>query len=667
MHESLKTLCYIKIPIWIFDVDKQRIHWANDAGLAYWNADSLEALQQRDMSSDMSSSVYNRLLQYQQDCATNQKSYIEQWTVYPNGVPQTADVAFSPYTLPDGRAALLIHLLHERKNVDSNTLHSIQALMHTSAMISLYDEEYQLVYANPASRAVAIKDSWSFIEHFVNHRDIQQIETDLKIGGTCEIESEIETINGKVWHALNIQLSTNAATGGRSILVSAIDVTTRRKAQLEAIAMSYTDSLTGLPNRKALFEKLADLIETCNARNHQLGLIFVDLDRFKIINDSLGHHVGDQLLSAFAKRLRNQINKDDIVARLGGDEFIIVLNNSDRERIRRFINRLQKSLMNEFVVAGHHLRIAPSLGVCVFPEDGTSATELMQHADFAMYAAKTSNDYFRFYDTELGRINKHRLRLESDLSIAIQENQLVLHYQPKISASTGEITGVEALVRWDHPEFGIVRPADFISIAEETGLILLLGLWVMEEAMQQQLNWSKKGYDIPVSINVSPKQLLSPDFCNDVITLLEKIGNNPRMIEFELTESVLIADHQHVLSVMNRLNKFGIQFSLDDFGTGYSNLAYLQKYPLSRLKIDRSFLINMHDTALLELILGMGKIMAMRVVAEGVQTIDQITWLQRHGCDELQGFYFSKPIAIAEWLDYLEHYRSELELFSTAA
>lgn len=668
MDERLEPLGFLHFPVWMFDVEALRIIWANDCALQFWGADSLVSLQQRDMSDGMSLSVHKRLQQYQADCTHYRESYTELWTLHPNDQPQSAEVVFSPFMMPDGRDVLMIHLLNETPNVDSGTLHSTQALMHTSAMISMYSSDLQLIYSNPAARSIATREGMSLDQHLLNAADLQTMKQLLKDQGNCELECQVQTIEGVAWHAMNIQLSPDSVTGSESILVSATDITARREAQQQAVTQAYTDSLTGLPNRMALLENVTSRISYCTEHQSQFALIFLDLDRFKLVNDSLGHAVGDALLQAFAARLSQCVKTEGSVARLGGDEFVVIVRAvEDRDEVAELAELLKTELSEPVVVAGHKLRLSPSMGICLYPDDGDSATTLMQHADVAMYDAKARNCGYRFFEPLMGKMTRNRLELETDLAAAIDEEQFELYYQPKIDANTGQIIGAEALLRWIHPERGMVSPLEFISITEETGMILALGRWVMEQAVRDLVRWQEQGYQIPVSINISPKQFLSPEFIEHFVQLLTDARIEPGMIDLEITESVLIADQDLVLDIMEKLNQVGVKFSLDDFGTGYSNLAYLQKYPLDCLKIDRSFLRDMNETALLELVLGMGELMRLRVVAEGVETAEHIRWLQTHGCDELQGFYFSKPLPMVRWLEFIRDYRPFMQAIALAA
>lgn len=651
----LAVLKHISVPIWVFDTDNLKIVWANSNALEFWNAQTESELYERELAKDISSSVRKHLVQTKIDCLVTGKSVTENWTLYPEGKPQNGEAVMSPIEFPDGGSALLIHIVYERKDETSDTLRSAQALVHTSVLISLYDEDNSLLYANPAARSVAVSTNETLNQKIRHKSDLRNVLVMLNMVGSCDTEIEVNTINGPVWHSMNLQHSRDPVTGKKAILLSSIDVSDRRKAQQEAFNLAYTDSLTGLPNRIALLEHLN---HNCIDGTTEFGLLFLDLDRFKLINDSLGHLIGDRLLNEVGKRLTKILEKSGgLVARLGGDEFVVVVEDlCTRECLSDLASNILQVLGNDFCVDGHNISILPSIGICLAPVDGDNATTLMQHADVAMYSAKATKAGFSFFEAEMNLHAEKRLEIEHDLLKAIKEQQFELYYQPKISAKNYSITGMEALIRWVHPTKGIISPVDFIPVAEETGLITQIGEWVIKAAMEQQKTWQLMGHRIVVAVNVSPVQFSNAGLVDYINLCADETGCDPELIEFEITESLLLGDHSLVTDILAALSTQGFRLALDDFGTGYSNLAYLGNYPLTCLKIDRQFVMDIKQTAILEMVIRMGKMLGLSVVAEGVETVEQINWLKENDCDELQGFYFSRPMSKNQATKYITHY-----------
>ncbi len=649
----LAVLNDIQLPVWIFDVDDSRIRWANPPAMAHWRASDPEELYARDFSADMSVSVRERLRQIRGECVAQSRTVSENWTLYPDNIPRTVEAVLSAFKLPGERTGLMVQIIDEVRHATSENLRSAQALLHTSAMISLYDEKLDLLYSNPRARTVACCEGQSLRDLLVDSADLHVIEQQIERYGSCDIEAQVCTNSGNAWYSMNVRSSPDSITGKQSLLVSGYDITARRNAQREVYKLASTDSLTGLPNRMALMEHLQQLCEPGNGR---FALLFLDLDRFKLVNDSLGHAVGDRLLQAVSDRLKLCVEEyRGFVSRLGGDEFVVLLDGFESRAATALVAQtVLDSLDSNFDIEGHQMGIQPSIGICLYPTHGDCGAMLMQHADVAMYAAKQARTGYRFFNARMNDNLQSRLQLENDLAEAIRRQEFELFYQPKICAREGSISGMEALVRWRHPTKGLVSPLEFISIAEETGKIISIGHWVMREAMLQQKAWAQQGHDFCVSINVSAVQINSHGFVQSVTECLREVGCAPEKIEFEITESLLLADSGYVLNILQNLSALGVRLAIDDFGTGYSNLAYLQKYPLHCLKIDRAFLVDMEQTAILEMILKMGKMLGLSIVAEGVETDRQIRWLQNHHCDELQGFYFSKPVPVAEATGYIE-------------
>jgi diguanylate cyclase (GGDEF)-like protein len=425
--------------------------------------------------------------------------------------------------------------------------------------------------------------------------------------------------------------------------------------------IAYHDELTGLPNRICLMQSLANIIREAVLNNQHGAVILLDLDRFKNINDSLGHPVGDALLRETNQRIRHVMPQDALLARIGGDEFVVILPRlgADAEialiRSRAVARRIQAALAKLYHVQGYELHVTSSIGVAIFPEQGNSAEEILRHADAAMYQAKSGgrND-IAFYLPSLQLQADQRLELEKDLRKALENHHLKLYYQPQIN-HLGQISGMEALARWPHPERGMISPMDFIPIAEECGLILPLGDWVLETACRQFRHWQQQGLVSDkgcISVNVSAHQFHRHEFIHTVRDTLDMIGLHPRHLKLEITESVVIDDITGAVEKMDALRKFGVRFSLDDFGTGYSSLSYLKQLPLDQLKIDRSFVrditTDINDATIVETIIGMAQNLELEIIAEGVETIEQRDFLFEHGCLEYQGYLFHPALPADE-------------------
>ncbi len=653
LDQLIPTLEVIAIPVWIFDIDHSRMFWANTPALTLWNATSLDELRQRDMSSDMSPSVRQRLRQYQQGFRQG-KSYDEPWTVYPRNQPQTYHCKFSGVIIEDGRVAMLCQALAINQH-NPETLHGLQALLLTSVMVSLYDDDGRIVYSNPAARTMLGDFDHSLEEHFVDKKEYQNMREIISKTSEYWGEARVYTADHEVWHEINVQYGPDAVTGKNAYLVNETNITERRIAQEHANRLAYHDTLTNLPNRANLVEKLEQELKLAQRYHHTFALLFLDLDRFKSINDTLGHSVGDDLLVQVGHAIETAIYETDMAARLGGDEFVCILRelaNADAAAITA--GKIIEKISRPFSLDTHHLYITPSIGISVFPEDGSTVTELMQHADIAMYQAKArGGNEFVFFDKQMNEQAKSRLALESDLRSAIQRQEFLLHFQPQVNIRTNKIVGVEALVRWQHPERGVLSPAMFIEVAEDTGMLSEIDDWVLNQATRQQVAWSDAGYPIKVAINVSAKQFKNGNLLVKVKQALQDSGCEADQLELEITESVFMGSEQSVLMLLRKLSDMGLTLSIDDFGTGYSNLAYLQNFPINNLKIDQSFVNKMEKPAILELIISLGKLLKVKLIAEGVENRKQLDWLTHRGCHEYQGYYFSKPVDADSLLDLL--------------
>ena len=444
------------------------------------------------------------------------------------------------------------------------------------------------------------------------------------------------------------------------------DITERKNAEMQIRHLAFYDPLTQLPNRRLLADRLQQALIASTRSKREGALLFIDLDNFKTLNDTLGHHKGDLLLQEVARRVSDCLRECDTVARLGGDEFVVMLEDlSDHvvdaaSQAEAVGEKILAAISQPFDLDGQEYRSSSSIGITLFGVPHLSSDELMKRADLAMYQSKgAGRNTLRFFDPSMQARVRARVDLESDLREGLRQGQLVLHYQPQLNAS-GRVTGVESLVRWQHPQRGMVSPAEFIPLAEETGLILPLGLWVLETACRQLAQWAPEAAraDLSIAVNVSAGEMHQADFVEQVLAVLARTGANPRRLKLELTESLLFKDIEDTIVKMNRLKAQGIGFSLDDFGTGYSSLSYLKRLPLEQLKIDQSFvrhvLTDPNDAAIARTVVALAHSLGLSVIAEGVETRDQRDWLAQQGCHAYQGYLFSRPLLIAALETFLE-------------
>jgi diguanylate cyclase (GGDEF)-like protein len=420
--------------------------------------------------------------------------------------------------------------------------------------------------------------------------------------------------------------------------------------------LAYHDGLTGLPNRSMFSKLLTQSISEAHRENRCLAVAFLDLDRFKQINDTLGHETGDQLLKEVAVRLRGCVRDSDTVARLGGDEFVVLLPQlTDGTYAATVAQKILLQIAREFVLIGQEFRVTASIGISTYPQDGLDEQTLTKNADIAMYQAKAEGkNNFQFYSEKLNSHSLERLALESSLRHALERNEFRLVYQAKRDIASGRITGMEALLRWEHPDLGTVGPREFIPVAEETGLIIPIGKWVLKTACMQSVEWRNQGLPpLSMAVNLTPRQFCDEALLMDVTSIVAATGMDPHFLEVEISESLLIHNVENTLRILTRLKALGIRIAVDDFGTGYSSLAMLQKFPLDTIKIDRSFMRDIvgtpQDTGLADAIIAMGKSLSLTVVAQGVETREQAEHLRLHECNELQGFYFKKPLPADEF------------------
>ena len=429
----------------------------------------------------------------------------------------------------------------------------------------------------------------------------------------------------------------------------------------KAVHEATHDSLTGLPNRVLLYDRLNHAIQAASRHKTSLVMMILDIDEFKQINETLGHYSGDQLLRQVVSRLQVIVRKSDTLARVGGDEFAILLDmNTGKEMVLNIVKKLQKIFIEPFSIEGLALEVMSSIGIAYFPDHGREADTIMQRANLALVSAKQNTKKFAVYNENMDKSSPGRITMMGELRHAIDTSELVVHYQPKVNLAQSQVrvSSVEALVRWQHPKHGFLSPDEFIPMAERTGLIRPLTIWVLNAALKQGEQWHKKGLKMGVAVNLSPAALLDTELPNVLVGMLSLYEIPARYITFEVTEGSMIKDPDLALQILSRLAEMGIKISIDDFGTGYSSLAYLKKLPAKELKIDKSFVIDMleseSDAVIVKSIIDLGHNLSMKVVAEGVENKETAVKLKALGCDILQGFYFSKPLdheTLIRWLD----------------
>ncbi|MBV8633462.1 MAG: EAL domain-containing protein, partial [Burkholderiaceae bacterium] len=462
----------------------------------------------------------------------------------------------------------------------------------------------------------------------------------------CEIHiAPVRDDGGKVEHFVAIQY----------------DITETRRYQEELETLANRDGLTGLANRNLLNDRLQQAIVQAANHRETLWVAYLDLDRFKFVNDTVGHRVGDRLLCQVARRLEASLRNSDTIARVGADEFILVLQErADELNVADDLQQVLDAIAKPLTDEGHEFFLSGSMGVAAYPNDGTDAETLIKHADIAMYRAKElGRNNTQFFTATMNQRAMERLRIESDLRSALERHELLLHYQPQVDLATGRVVGVEALLRWEHRELGMVPPGRFIALAEETGLIVPIGAWVLQTACRQAREWQAAGFgSLRVAVNLSARQFSQKDLVESVAETLVETGLDPACLEIELTESLVMTDVERAIGVLRNLKFLGVKLSIDDFGTGYSSLSYLKRFPIDVLKIDQSFVrditVDAEDAAIAAAIISLAHSLKLQVIAEGVETEAQLTFLRRHGCDQMQGYYFSRPVAPADLLQMLK-------------
>jgi diguanylate cyclase (GGDEF)-like protein/PAS domain S-box-containing protein len=550
----------------------------------------------------------------------------------------------------------------------------IVAETRTRLMASVFSNSTEAIVITDAdNHIVTVNDSFSRLTGYTPDEVIGRNPRILSAGKTPvevyqRMWNSLQTTNGwagELWDRrksgeaypkwLSISVVRDAQGQITNYIANFVDISERKASEERVLYLAHHDPLTDLPNRYSLNERLPHALRLCRRNRQQLALMLIDLDGFKAINDTLGHQMGDRLLVTVASRLREAVRDSDIVARLGGDEFVVVLpaieSVSDAAKVAA---KIVQSIANPYFIDEHELRSSPSIGICIFPDDGFESADLLKKSDVAMYHAKAmGRANFQFFTANMQATAAQRVRLDAEMRVALKEEQFILHYQPQLDLRTGQIVGVEALVRWQHPVRGLVAPGDFIPLAEETGLILPLGDWVLREACRQLRDWAETGLaHIMMSVNLSALQFRDATLSTQIAGILVEYGLDPETLDLEVTESMSMASPESSVAIMRELTAQGLSLSIDDFGTGHSSLSYLKLFPLRTLKIDRTFVKDIEtdesDAAICDITVLLAHRLGLDVVAEGVETAEQMKYLISIGCEKVQGYLISKPLPAAQ-------------------
>jgi len=502
------------------------------------------------------------------------------------------------------------------------------------------------------SREELLRMNIAELEANESAEDVEKHIEAIMMAGSGVFETRHRVKSGAV---IPVQISVTCSAHHGGFLAAFIrDLTPRNEADAHINHLAHFDALTGLPNRTLFADRFSQALGHAQRNQTPLAVVYLDLDHFKNINDTLGHPVGDRLLVELTSRLMETLRAEDTVSRLGGDEFTLLLPHTDAASAARVASKLLDEVARPFLIEDNELVITTSMGISLYPADGEDLETLLRKADTAVnWAKQEERNTFRFFAPEMQGRSARILKLETSLRRALERDELLLHYQPQIGLASGAVVGVEALIRWRHPEHGLISPAEFIPIAESSGLILPIGEWVMRTALRQAKAWLDDGLEIgPMAVNLSAVQFRQKDLLVTVERLLAESGVPPKCFELELTESEAMANPMAAIAIMDKLSGIGIQMSIDDFGTGYSSLNYLKRFRIDKLKIDQSFIRdlanNAEDDAIVQAIISLADTLGFNTIAEGVETAGQLEFLKAHGCHEVQGYFFSRPLPADE-------------------
>ncbi|MDX8395831.1 MAG: EAL domain-containing protein [Mariprofundaceae bacterium] len=558
-----------------------------------------------------------------------------------------------------------------REKIEQKLALSAKVFEHSSEGIIVTDTHSVIQMVNPTfseitgySSEEAIGQTPKIISSGIHGESFyQEMWSHIKLKGVWEGEIRNKRKNGEIFTEwLKITAIHNEAGEATNYIASFSDISSQTTANQHLYYLAHYDSLTELPNRSLFQDRLKTELTNAHRRNSILAVLFMDLDHFKNINDTLGHDVGDELLKEVAGRLLHCTRDNDLISRQGGDEFTgILVDLAHPEDAAVVAEKMIQALRQPIHIGSHELFITSSIGISVYPNDGETLDTLIKHADSAMYQAKESGrNNYHFFTKELHQASKRRFELETYLRKALGNNEFEVYYQPQIDAHHGHIVGMESLLRWHSPELGEVSPFEFIPVAEETGLIVQIGAWVLQTACKQCKQWTDRDYPpLLIAVNLSSRQFREPNFVNMLVEIICDTALSPLQLELELTESIIMQDDDITVRRLEEINQCGFQLSIDDFGTGYSSMNYLKRFPLDKLKIDKSFVDHVttdsDDEAIVTAMINLAHSLKLSVIAEGVEHKEQLEWLAQHDCDEIQGYYFSKPLPADEFVIFMDN------------
>ncbi len=651
--------------------DDQRCEFANAAYAQAYGRDQTSIIG-KTLVEIIGETAFGAIEPYIAQVMQGQSASYERPLVFPNGAPGVIEVTLVPHFDGGGKtrgAFVLINDITKYRASEQALRDSEERLRKFSDATSegiVFIDKGIIVDSNEAAARMIRLPVDKLIGRsnldFIAPESIEAVVNNIRAGFERAYEATLVRADGTRFAAELV--GKDIVSSGKTMRMTAIrDISDRKQAEARIQFLAHHDILTHLPNRALLMDRLQVLLTSARRQSSLVGILFIDLDNFKTINDSLGHFAGDELLKRVAGRLQGCLRGADMVGRLGGDEFVVVVTDlATAEDIAPVAEKIAEAISEPFSLEEQILSISGSIGISVFPKDGETPDTLIRNADAAMYLAKDrGRSNFQFFMPSLNKSAFQALAMESGIRKAIKQVEFLLHYQPEVMAKTGVVSTVEALIRWMHPELGLLGPDQFISVAEHRGLIMPIGRWVINEAIRQARAWADDGITVPIAVNLSAVQFKQKDLVEDIAARLREHGVSGEMLELELTESLFMEDVNATSRTLHQLKDLGISLAVDDFGTGYSSLSYLKRYPIDKIKIDRSFIrdvpVDPDDVAITLAIISLATSLGLKVVAEGVETRTQLAFLEDNHCDYIQGFLVSQPLDPQTMLQWLNRHR----------